>query len=173
MAANVDLRLDVVTTWRLPERLAAELPKIPTEIVSKVARQLRYGKGGIAEQFRRQGAITRSGFTKWKPSKRALREGGPTLIKTGAYFRAWLGRGPGGVARVVQSGNAQAIEVGVDRALFPRVHVFQKDRPTTFRRGGSSWQVAQRPVRLNNPVVTEARQIFVAGIQDHIKGLGG
>ena len=170
--ANVDMRMDVVQTWRLPEKLARELEP-PPDVVKNIARQVRFGKGGVAEQFRRQGQITRAGFKKWKPSKRARRTGGRTLIDTGAYFRAWLGRGPGSVSKVERTKAGSAIVVGIDRVLFPRVFVFQKDRPTTFRRGGSSWKVAQRPVRMNNAVVKDTRSIYVGHVKKQVEALGG
>lgn len=171
--ANIDFRFRTEQTWRLPDLLADQLDKLQPKDVKEIAAVVRTGKGGVSEQFRRQGAITRAGFTKWKPSKRALATGGRTLIHTGRYMRAWTGRGPGGFARVEKMPEGNSVVVGIDQALFPRVRVFQKDRPTTFRRGGSSWRVAQRPIRMNNQVATAARRIVVNRLREHINALGG
>lgn len=127
---------------------------------------IRDGRGGVVEQFVRQGTLSEGGFTPWKPSQRALRVGGHTLVDTARYFAAWRGRTSGSITRVSRSRTGVNVQVGLDPSVWPRVNVFQSDQPTRFSRGGSSWTVAPRPVSLNRTVLEEASRALL----NHITG---
>jgi hypothetical protein len=124
----------------------------------RMAQAMRDGRDGINAQFQRQGTISSAGFTAWKPSKRALREGNQTLIDTGDYWRAWRGVGPGAIRSRRQEGGKLSIGIGVDRARFPQVGVFQAELPTIFTRGTSTWLVHPRPVSMNPGMLREAER---------------
>lgn len=175
----MSVRVDV-KHFRLPDEMAKSVRTIPESVGLKMAEAMRYGKGGVAEQFARQGAITRRGFQRWKPAKRVLRHGGYTLIDTGRYSAAWLNKGPGARTIVDQTGTAPgatrgpSVSIGVDSIRFPQARVFQRDRPTKIRaRNGRVFEVAQRPIRINSSMVTSAKSPYVDLLEQQLEALGG
>lgn len=124
----------------------------------RVAQAMRDGRDGINAQFQRQGTISASGFTPWKPSKRALREGNQTLIDKGDYWRAWRGAGAGSERQRRQKPGELSVSIGVDASRFPQVTVFQAELATIFERGDATWLVHPRPVSLNPGMLREVER---------------
>lgn len=126
-----------------------------------IVRQLRDGRGGVAEQFLRQGEMPKDGgFNRWKRSQRAEREGNFTLIDKDNYRQAWRGRNAGSVAEIRGLQGALRVRVGVDPRVYPHVLVFQADAPTRTGRGGSA-VVAPRPVSISKMVLGEIKSQMV------------
>lgn len=96
-----------------------------------VAGAMRDGRGGIADQFRRQAeALQRGGYNPWPPTKPfGTRQPGPqTLVRTGRLRGAWLG-GSGSTTAVA----AHRVAVGVDGRAFPQAGMFMADAPTIVK----------------------------------------
>lgn len=135
---------------RLLDRLSRSARTVPKSAARGVFRAVQIGgRGSVEDQFRTQGTISGDGQqSPWKPAQRVLLHGGVTLVLTGAYMKAWTGRGSGTIARVASQGGRTAYQVGVDRRQFPQVDVFQAESQVGH--------VAPRPVSLNSFIVERA-----------------
>lgn len=103
------------------------------------------GVGSVQDHFDSQRQyLARGGFVPWTPSLRALRTGTKTLIDTGAYEAAWVGRGPGSI----RNSDRRRTRVGVRASRFPQITVFQADSPTRTGRNLAA-TVVPRPIGMN------------------------
>lgn len=98
-----------------------------------VLKAMREGPRGISDQFRSGiGYFANNTAKRWEKTKAFGNRPAPTsrtLIRSGAYRDAWMGRGPGAVEGYAQG----RFQMGVDRSLFPQVDVFQNSGSTKIR----------------------------------------
>ena len=115
--------------------------KNPAPVGREIAREMRFGSGGIAQQFA-QGAEfpLKGGARRWKPARRDWTRPGE---RKGLYRDGWLGRS-GASREVIHSGG---VAVGINPSARPRMHrvfMLQKRTPTRIdmrrRRNGRKMQ---------------------------------
>ena len=124
MAATIRARPDLRQPRAWLGKLVSRMMS-PAPLSRSVTAIMRRGPGSVDAQFEAQAQFTKTGGRRaWKPSQRVLRDGGLTLVLTGAYRRAWAGRGSGGVG--THRGNT--FRIGVSRGSFPQVRILQGSR---------------------------------------------
>lgn len=96
------------------------------ERAQTAAKILRFGPGGIKEQFDNSTEMRRNANYPWRATEPfGTRPGNATPMAGGPYERAWLGIGSGSIAKSTDN----SLEVGVDAGQFPQVRVHQGNRP--------------------------------------------
>lgn len=108
-----------------------------------VGKAVRQGPRGVSDQFRSGiGYFANNTAKRWAKTKAFGNVPAPTrtLIRSGAYRDAWMGRGAGAVERYASG----RFEFGVDPTVFPQVDVFQAQSPTRIpvtqrQRGYLGW----------------------------------
>lgn len=92
-----------------------------------VFKAMREGPRGISDQFRSGiGYFANNTAKRWEPTKAFGSLPPPrsrTLIRTGYYRDAWMGRHAGSIERYDRG----QFVMGVDETIFPQVKVFQKN----------------------------------------------
>ena len=147
---------------------------------------MREGPRGISDQFRSGiGYFANNTSKRWEKTKEFGNKPKPTrtLIRSGSYRDAWMGRNAGSIGRYSNG----RFELGVDPTLYPQVTVFQKQSPTRIRvtqamRGVLGWMfkvnrrkttksmvVPERPVGVSAEMAARAAQAvkrFILGQQE-------
>ena len=99
------------------------------EAQAEVFKAAREGPRGISDQFRSGvGYFQNNTAIRWEPTKEFGYQRKPTrtLIRTGFYRDAWMGRNDG----TVEGYTAGRFNFGVSPAICPQVNVFQKSGVT-------------------------------------------
>jgi hypothetical protein len=137
---NAKARVDNKILKRLQNTLKKGFTAFPKEAVNLIRIGDSSGReGSVLWQFENQTWFTGNTRRKWKQTKNfgtyAPRS---TMNRTGSYFLAWIGRGPGAVSRVTP----KRVVVGVNKARFPQVHLHQASTARTVkprRRVNGQW----------------------------------
>lgn len=98
---------------------------------------LRFGPGGIKEQFDTSTEMRRNSVYPWKVTEPfGNRPGNSTPMAGGSYEQSWLGFGPGALTPKETS---NSIEVGVDTSVHPQAKIHQGNRPTVKIKAKTPW----------------------------------
>lgn len=96
------------------------------ERAQTAAKILRFGPGGIKEQFDYSVEMRKAAIYPWKVTEPfGNRPGSSAPMAGGRYERAWLGLDRGSITR----GEDKSVEIGVMESEFPQVKVHQGNRP--------------------------------------------
>ena len=142
MSVRSQLAKNLVRKFR-DGKTVLEKPLLESRGVQAV-KILRFGTRGISDQFKDETEYRGGGSSGWKKTEPFGTRKAPykTMQAGGTYRRAWLG-GAGGVETI----SANAIEIGVDRTLFPQVAIHQGSAasvrvfPKTRTKGGKDWKM--------------------------------
>lgn len=185
MKLNVSIRAETLRNkvGGYAKRAKASEWKAAAPAVFKAARE---GPRGVSDQFRSStGYFANNTSKRWEKTKAFGNKPAPTrtLIRSGSYRDAWMGRNAGSIERYSNG----RFELGVDPTLYPQVTVFQKQSPTRIRvtqamRGFLGWMfgvhlrkttkaivVPERPVGVSAEMAARAAQAvkkFILGQQE-------
>lgn len=128
---RVTVTADVVLTGLEGATERAARPLGSEAVRRRVFDDLRFGTGGVADQFDRQQTMDGASSIGWAPTKPFGNSKTPrrTLQRTGQLREDWLGTG----SASVQGGDDRRAAIGVDTSIRGRAAIFQRDAPVRWR----------------------------------------
>jgi len=104
-------------------------------VAPAIHQAMRFGPGGIRQQFATSTEIGPSGTTVWPRTKPfgTKAPGLRVLRQTGAYEAGWEGRGAGSLTAARPIAGGAHFAVGIDAGVFPQAKVFQAQGPTLIK----------------------------------------